>query len=108
MNLLYQSKYFSAYQCDARRCFYFDFGRGPVNLSFCQLLSLRNKVNHIDIEAHFDPDMNPSGIEILMLCNGEHILILDTLQVIDLKEFMQSTFGILEMNTSLSSAAKGL
>lgn len=67
-----------------------------VRLSCCQLLALRNNVNAIDLEAHFDEEKNRSGIEILMFCNREHVLILDTYQVIDLKEFMTETFAILE------------
>ncbi|HET7361843.1 MAG TPA: hypothetical protein VFI78_07915 [Salinimicrobium sp.] len=98
MNLLYKSKYFASYQCDTRRCFYFDFGEESISLSFCQLLALRNKVNAINLESHFNSDLNKHGIEILMLCNREHILILDTLQVIDLKDLLKATFGMLELN----------
>lgn len=103
MNLLHTSKYFAAYQCDAQRCFCFDFGQKPIYLSFCQLLSLRTKVNAIDLESHFDNDLNAHGIEILVLCNREHILILDTYQVIDLKELIKTTFGMLELNTLVAS-----
>lgn len=98
MNLLYKSKYFATYQCDSKRCFYFDFGQKPISISFCQLLALRNKVNAINLEAHFNSDLNKHGIEILMLCNREHILILDTLQVIDLKALLKASFGMLELN----------
>lgn len=41
---------------------------------------------------HFYEDLNPSGLEILFLCNREHVLILDTLQVIDLKELIEIAF----------------
>lgn len=99
MNLLYQTKYFAAYQCDLKRCFCVDFGQKPIHLSFCQLLALRKNVNAIDLEAHFDPDRNANGVEILVLCNREHILVLDTYQVIDLKELITSTFALLELNT---------
>ncbi len=98
MNLLYKSYYYSSYQCDNKRCFFVDFGEKPVKLSFCQLLALRQKVNSIDLNAHFDSNFNAHGIEILSLCNREHILILDTLQVIDLKQLIKATFGMLELN----------
>lgn len=101
MNLLHKSKYFAAYQCDSKRCFCFDFGQKPINLSFCQLLALRKKVNAIDLDSHFDGSLNPHGIEILVLCNREHILILDTYQVIDLKELIKTTFAMLELNTMM-------
>ena len=98
MNLLYTSYYYSSYQCDNKRCFFVDFGEKPVKMSFCQLLALRQKVNAIDLNSHFDSSMNFHGIEILTLCNRDHIIILDTLQVIDLKQLIKATFGMLELN----------
>lgn len=99
MNLLYKSYYFASYQCDHSRSFYIDFGHKQVKLGFCQLLAIRQKVQAIDISTHFDKDLNYSGIEILTLCNREHLFIFDTLQVIDLKQLLKSTFGILELNS---------
>lgn len=102
MNLLYKSYYFASYQCDKSRSFYLDFGHKKVKLSFCQLLSIRQKVNAIDLDSHFDKDMNYNGIEILTLCNREHLFILDTLQVIDMKQLITATFGMLEINSLVS------
>ncbi|GAB2760800.1 hypothetical protein [Salinimicrobium soli] len=99
MNLLYKSYYFASYQCDLDRCFYIDFGHKQVKLTLCQLLSIRQKVKAIDLSSHFDKDLNYNGIEILTLCNREHLFILDTLQIIDLKQLLKATFGVLELNT---------
>ena len=99
MNLLYKSYYFASYQCDQSRSFYIDFGQKQVKLSFCQLLAIRQKVQTIDLSAHFDKDLNYSGIEILTLCNREHLFIFDTLEVIDLKQLIKATFGVLELNS---------
>lgn len=103
MNLLYKSSYFASYQCDNSRCFYIDFGHKQVKLSFCQLLSLRQKVMAIDISSHFDSSLNSSGIEILSLCNREHLFIFDTLQILDLKELIRASFGVLELNSLVST-----
>jgi hypothetical protein len=102
MNLLYKSYNFASYQCDRNRCYYIDFGHKTVKLSFCQLLSLRQKVQRIDLESHFNKDLNSNGIEILTLCNREHLFILDTLQVIELKELIKTTFGMLELNSMVA------
>lgn len=99
MNLLYKSYYFASYQCDSNRCFYLDFGHKQVKLTFCQLLSIRQKVQAINLDSHFDKDLNYNGIEILTLCNREHLFILDTLQVIDLKQLIKATFGMMELNS---------
>lgn len=102
MNLLYNSYYFASYQSDRDRCFYLDFGHKQVKLTFCQLLSLRQKVNRINLDSHFDNDLNYNGIEILTLCNREHLFVLTTLQVIDLKQLIKATFGMLELNSLVS------
>lgn len=99
MNLLYRSYYFASYQCDQSRSFYIDFGHKQVKLSFCQLLSIRQKIRAIDLSSHFDKELNYSGIEILTLCNREHLFVFDTLQVIDLKQLIKATFGVLEINS---------
>lgn len=99
MNLLYKTYYFASYQCDQSRSFVIDFGHKQVKFSFCQLLSLRHKIQAIDISSHFDKDLNYSGVEIITLCNREHLFIFDTLQVIDLKTLLKATFGVLELNS---------
>ncbi len=99
MNLLYKSYYFASYQCDQSRSFCIDFGHKQVKLSFCQLLAIRQKVQAIDVSSHFDKDLNYSGIEILTLCNREHLFVFDTLQIIDLQRLIRATFGVLEINS---------
>ncbi len=98
MNLLFQSRFFSSYQSDRDRHFVFDFGYKTIRLSFCQLLAFRQKVLNMDLDAHFS-DENKHGLEILVLCNREHMFILDTHEVIDLKACMKGTFAMLELNT---------
>ncbi len=95
METVYTSKYYSLSQSDSKRRFYIDFGHKTVQLSFCQLLALRQKINAIKITDHFDADLNKHGFEILMLCNKEHLFILNTFEVIDLKELVLNSFEIL-------------
>lgn len=98
MNLLFESRYFTSYQSDKDRRFVFDFGHKIIQLSFCQLLAFRQSVLKIDLDTHFS-GQNEHGTEILVLCNREHIFVFDTLQVIDLKEFIKGTFTMLELNS---------
>ena len=98
MNLLYQSTNFAAYQCDKRRCFFLFHGSKEIQLSCCQFIALRQKVNGVDLSAHFD-GRNPSGIEILSVCNRAHLIILDTHQVLELKNLLRASFGFMELNS---------
>lgn len=95
MSIVYQSKFYTFSQSDTDRCFYIDFGQKTVKLSFCQLLGLRHKINSISIEDHFDSDLNKHGFEILTLCNKEHLFLLNTLEILDLKELVSHSFFIL-------------
>ncbi len=92
MNVIVQSTYYTLYQDTQQRCFFVDFGQKMVRMSLCQLLSLRQKVMSISIESHFDSDLNKHGFEVLMLCNKEHLFILNTLEILDLKRMVEQGF----------------
>lgn len=100
MKTLDQSRFFKSYQCDRDRCFYIDFNHKTVKMSFCQLLSLRQKLINVDLETHFN-GRNLHGMEILMLCNNEHLFIFNTLEILDLKELIKKTFTTLEINSMI-------
>lgn len=102
MTLLYQSEFFTSYQADRGRYFIFDLGHKRIKLTFCQLLAFRQKVKSINIDAHFTGE-NPHGMEILLLCNREHMFIFNTIEVVDLLQFVKGTFAMLELNTMVTS-----
>ena len=104
MNVIFQSTYYTLYQANNERCFYLDFGQKKVRMSLCQLLSLRHKIMDINIEDHFDGDLNSHGFEVLMLCNKEHLFILNTLEILDLKNLVENGF----MAIGLSAKSKVL
>jgi hypothetical protein len=104
MNTVYQSKFYTLNQSDVDRCFYIDFGQKVVKLSFCQLLALRQKVNSISIETHFDADLNRHGFELLMLCNKEHLFLLNTIEVLDLKHLVCHGFALLGISAEKALA----
>ena len=103
MEIIHSSRFYSFFQSDKERCFYIDLGQKTVRLSFCQLLSLRQKIWNIDIADHFDDDGNKHGFEILALCNKEHLFILNTHEILDLKELLVGVFLSLEIGVSTSS-----
>ncbi len=98
MTVLFESQFFTSYQAEKGRYFIFDFNHKMIKLSFCQLLAFRQKVKEIDLEKHFTGE-NEHGMEILLLCNREHMFIFNTLEVIDLKQFVKGTFAMLELNS---------
>ncbi|MCL6267548.1 hypothetical protein [Flagellimonas myxillae] len=103
MKVVYQSTYYTLYQSEKERCFYIDFVQKTVRMSFCQLLALRHKVLSIPIEHHFDSDLNKHGFELLQLCNKEHLFILNTLEVLDLKSLVEQ--GFVRLGISVNATA---
>ena len=69
-----------------------------IELSFCELLVFRTKINSIDICAHFYD--NHKGIEIISLCNLKEILILETTDVLELKKVLETFFAPVEYQLS--------
>ena len=92
MNVIVQSTYYTLYQSVKERSFYVDFCQKMVRMSLCQMLSLRYKVMSIPIENHFDGDLNKHGFEVLLLCNKEHLFVLNTYEILDLKHFVEHCF----------------
>ncbi|MEH6680652.1 MAG: hypothetical protein V7724_08905 [Sediminicola sp.] len=92
MTVVHKSKFHTLYQSDRDRCFHIDFGPKIVKLSFCQLLALRQKILSISIEDHYSSDLNKHGFEILMLCNKEHLFLLNTYEILDLRQLISNGF----------------
>lgn len=99
MRLVYRSKFYTLFQADGERCFYLDIGPRTLRLSFCQLLALRHNVFSIPIESHFDSDLNKHGFELLFLCNKEHLLLLSTMEILDIRELVQMGLTSLELRS---------
>jgi len=105
MKVIYRSTYHTLFQSEKERCFYIDFGQKIVRASFCQLLALRQKVLSIQIEHHFDSDLNKHGLELLQFCNKEHLFILNTLEVLDLRELVAHGFALLGISAKSEALA---
>ncbi len=103
MELLFTSKYYASYQSTADRCFYIDFGHKMVKVSFCQLLSLRYKAKQLSSHEHLAYMLNHCDVTLLTFCDKEHLILLDTLQVLDFTELIHGTFAMMELNTVLTA-----
>ena len=74
------------------------FQNKEIQLSFCELLVFRTKINSINICDHFYDEHN--GIEIVSLCNLREILILETTDVLKLKQLLDAFFAPQELQSS--------
>lgn len=102
MEQLFTSKYYKSYQSTKERCFYIDLDHKKVKVSFCQLLSLRYKIKQLSTPEHLEYMINNCDVTLLTFCDKEHIVLLDTLQVLDFAELIQGTFVMLELRNALT------
>ena len=102
MDLIFSSKYYTSYQSSTERCFYIDFGHKMVKVSFCQLLSLRHRSKQMSSNEYLDHLLNHNDTVLLSICDKQHMILLDTLMVLDFIDFIKGTFTMLELNEVLT------
>ncbi|WP_036157061.1 hypothetical protein [Maribacter forsetii] len=105
MKVVFRSKFYTLYQSDKEKCHYLDMDQKTIKLSFCQFLALRTKVRNISIEDHFDSDLNKHGFEVLMLCNKEHLFVLNTVELLDLKSLVEYGFLSFDVDQLVNTIA---
>ncbi|WP_034237916.1 hypothetical protein [Aquimarina atlantica] len=101
MELIFSSTYYASYQSSTERCYYIDFGHKMVKISFCQLLSLRYKAKQMSTFDYINNLLNHNDTVLLSLCDKEHLILLDTLMVLDFVDLMKGTFAMIELNAML-------
>jgi len=67
-------------------------------------MKLRKAVYHIDIEKALLNTSRDPDVEIIFICACDHCYVLSLLQIIALKELLQGTFVMLELNRILHNA----
>jgi hypothetical protein len=90
------------YQCDEERCWYVDFAGKVAKFDYRCLLKLRKSVYHIDIEQALLNTTKDPDVEIIFICACDHCYVLTLVQIIALKELLEGTFVMLELNRILN------
>ncbi|MFA6084514.1 hypothetical protein [Mucilaginibacter sp.] len=88
----------AVYQSDAERCWYVDFAGKVAKFDYRCLLKLKKAVYNVDIEAKLLETSKDPDVEILFICACDHCYILSLLQIIALKELLEGTFVMLQLN----------
>lgn len=98
---VFSTAFGAVYQCDAENCWYIDFAGKVAGFNYRCLQKLKKAIYHIDIEAKLLDNSKDPDVEIIFICACDHTYILTLLQVIALKELLQGTFVMLELNSIL-------
>ena len=86
------------YQSDSENCWYIDFAGKLARFDYRNLLKLKKAVYKIDIEGMLLDNTKTPDLEILFICACDHCYVLSLIQIIALKELLQGTFVMLELN----------
>lgn len=90
--------YGAVYQNDAERCWQVDFNGKRAKFDYRNLLKLRTAIYRIDIEQRLlDSSLSPD-VEIIFICACDHSYVLNLKQVIALRNLLEGTFVMLELN----------
>jgi hypothetical protein len=95
---VFSTKAGAVYQSDSERCWYVDFAGKIARFDYRCLLKLRKAVYHIDIEQKLLSTDKSPDVEIIFICACDHCYILSLVQIIALKELLEGTFVMLELN----------
>jgi hypothetical protein len=88
----------AVYQNDSEKCWYVDFGGKRARFDYRCLLKLRKAIYNIDIEQRLLDSTQSPDVEIVFICACDHCYVLSLVQVIAMKELLQGTFVMLELN----------
>lgn len=95
---VFATKSGAIYQCDAERCWYIDFAGKVAKFDYRCLMKLKKAVYNVDIEAKLLQSSKSSDLEIIFICACDHCYILSLLQIIAMKELLEGTFVMLQLN----------
>lgn len=88
----------SIFQNDAERCWYVNFAGKSARFDYRCLLKLRKAVYNVDIEGLLLDTTKSPDVEIIFICACDHCYVLTLMQIIELKEILEGTFVMLDLN----------
>ena len=86
------------FQSDSENCWYIDFAGKLARFDYRNLLKLKQAVYQIDIEDLLLNSNKSADLEIIFICACDHCYVLSLIQIIKMKELLQGTFTMLELN----------
>ncbi len=95
---VFSTKSDAIYQSDSENCWYIDFAGKLARFDYRNLLKLKKAVYQIDIENLLLNSSKSADLEIIFICACDHCYVLSLMEIIKMKELLQGTFSMLELN----------
>lgn len=87
------------FQNDADNHFYLEYKGKEYRMVVCSLIAFKAKLDQMNIEEMLLTDASINSVEIIPLCNKEHLLVLTLAEIIELKDLISGTLVMLELNS---------
>jgi len=97
-NKVYGNHAGTIYQSDEAKCWFIDFAGKIARFDYRNILKLKKAVYNIDIEALLLSNDKSGDLEIIFICACDHCYVLSLLEIIAIKDLLQGTFVMLELN----------
>jgi hypothetical protein len=94
----------AVYQDDLAKGWVVDFGGKRCHFDYRCFLKLRDGIYRIDIEDKLLNHAAAADIEIIFICACEHTYVLTLLEVIAMRDLLEGTFVMLELNQIINNA----
>lgn len=98
INEVFKTAHGAVYQNDAERCWQVDFAGKSARFDYRCLLKLRTAIYRIDIEDRLLASDQSPDVEIIFICACDHCYVLSLSQIITLRDLLEGTFVMLELN----------
>lgn len=95
---VFATKSGAVFQSDSEKCWYIDFAGKLARFDYRNLLKLKKAVYSTNIEEKLLSSDKSADVEIIFICACDHSYVLTLLELIKLKELLQGTFVMLELN----------
>ena len=86
------------FQSDSEKCWYIDFAGKLARFDYRNLLKLKKAVYNVNIEEKLLSSDKTADVEIIFICACDHSYVVTLLELIKLKEILQGTFVMLDLN----------
>ncbi|RYE29475.1 MAG: hypothetical protein EOP42_14300 [Sphingobacteriaceae bacterium] len=97
-SVVFETKNGSVFQSDKENCWYINFAGETRKFDYRCLLQLKKAIYKINIHQLLLAQSKTADLEIISVCACAHCYVLTYLEMIALKELLQGTFVMLELN----------
>lgn len=99
MHLIYSTSNGQFCQDDCKNNFVLSYKGNTIELSVCSFIAFKSKLEATRVEEIILSDAMYKHIEIISLCNLDRILVLTIDEIIELRDLLQGSLVMLELNS---------